>query len=89
MLDLEVASAGEPGADLMKLALELRSLPFDWWTPLCAGYGAEPEWPTFKLWLLAAGEASWTAHGPLDLAAELRRVLGATTWNAWLKGALA
>jgi aminoglycoside phosphotransferase len=57
-VDMEVASAGDSLQDLVKIAIEMvREFPGrDWWTPLFAGYGKEPDFDTFRLRLLCAAE---------------------------------
>lgn len=75
---MEVASAGDRGADWVKLGLELADhLPADrcWWEPLFAGYGSEPPFDTLRLRLLAAGWVSPRADF-------LERVLEAQDWHA-------
>jgi Ser/Thr protein kinase RdoA (MazF antagonist) len=66
VLDLEVASAGDCGEDLMKFAIEMAArfpVTMRWWEPLFLGYGGEPDFELFRLRLLGASEADLTCHG--------------------------
>jgi hypothetical protein len=66
VLDLEVASAGDCGEDLMKFSIELAArfpVAMRWWEPLFLGYGRQPDFELFCLRLLGASEAELTCHG--------------------------
>jgi len=65
VVDMEVASAGNPEYDLVKFSLEMMSffpMITSWWEPLFKGYGIEPDFERFRLMLLMAGETSFTCH---------------------------
>ncbi len=57
-VDMEVASAGDCLQDLVKVSIEMvrEFAGRNWWTPFFAGYGKEPDFETFRLRLLCAGE---------------------------------
>ena len=85
---MEVASAGDCVADLLKFGTEMAckfSAATRWWEPFFAGYGGEPDLALFRLRLLGWSEASFKAHGadrwPADRATTLRRLLAAETWE--------
>jgi aminoglycoside phosphotransferase (APT) family kinase protein len=84
VLDLEVASAGDPVEDLLKLAVELASLSWPsmcwrWWDAVFAGYGTVPAFEPFRLRLLGmtAPEFGWTGRR----ATVLERILRSTSWK--------
>ena len=84
-VDMEVASAGDAGEDLMKLCIELATvLPASsgWWDALFEGYGAEPDFDLLKLRLLGATPADfgWTGKWPKSWEAIVRHVMGAGSW---------
>jgi aminoglycoside phosphotransferase len=93
VVDMEVASAGDAGADLLKLALELAArfpAQTHWWEPLFAGYGQEPDFAGFQLRLLGRDETEFRAHGPDawpgSRAAVLRSILAARDWRELFAG---
>jgi Ser/Thr protein kinase RdoA (MazF antagonist) len=66
VLDMEVASAGDCGEDLMKFAIEMAArypVALRWWDPLFFGYGQQPDFELFRLRMLGASEAELTCHG--------------------------
>ena len=84
-VDMEVASAGDVGEDLMKLCIELATvLPASgrWWDALFDGYGSEPEFELLKLRLLGATPAdfAWTGRWPESWDAIVRHITGAGSW---------
>ncbi len=84
-VDMEVASAGDVGEDLMKLCINLATvLPASsgWWDTLFEGYGAEPDFDLLKLRLLGATPADfgWTGKWPKSWNAIIRHVMGAGSW---------
>ena len=88
-VDMEVASAGAPEYDLIKFALEMMSHfspETQWWLPLFAGYGREPDFAQFRLLLLTSSEASFKAHGeehwPATREATLANLLAARDWRS-------
>ncbi len=88
-VDMEVASAGDAGEDLMKLCIELATaLPASsrWWDALFEGYGAEPDFELLKLRLLGATPAdfAWTGGWPESWDAVVRHVLDARSWRELL-----
>jgi aminoglycoside phosphotransferase (APT) family kinase protein len=89
VVDMEVASAGDCGFDLMKFALEMAatfSPDTRWWEPFFAGYGGPPDFELLKLRLLAAGEDNYTCLGPDGWPGArqdiLARLLAARDWRA-------
>lgn len=85
-VDMEVASAGDAGEDLMKLCIELATvLPASsrWWDALFDGYDAEPDFEPLKLRLLGATPAdfAWTGGWPESWDAVVRHVLDARSWR--------
>ena len=87
-VDLEVASAGDCVADLLKIGIEL-AMTFGtsraWWEPLFAGYGTEPDLDLIRLRLLGWHEINWSCHRPFPAHATrcyvLTRLLQARTWT--------
>ncbi len=88
VVDLEVASAGDTGHDLVKFALEKAALypgARRWWEPFFAGYGGPPDFELFRLRLLATGDESFRCFGPDRWSGSrtdsVRRLLDATDWS--------
>ncbi|GHO89394.1 phosphotransferase family protein [Dictyobacter formicarum] len=80
-VDMEVASAGDSLQDLVKIAIEMvrEFTGRDWWTPLFTGYGKEPNFDTFRLRLLCAGENEFQWSGTrLEV---LNHLLQASNWS--------
>jgi hypothetical protein len=87
VVDMEVASAGDCGNDLLKLFLELAgTLPAQtrWWEAFFAGYGPGLNFALHKLRMAAAGHVNYTCLGPLawpgSRAQILAHVLAAKEW---------
>lgn len=85
-VDMEVASAGDAGEDLMKLCMELAALlPASdrWWESLFDGYGATPEFDLIKLRLLGAepSEFAWIDGWPGCWNDVVQRILNARSWK--------
>ena len=84
-VDMEVASAGDAGEDLMKLCIELATvLPASsgWWDALFDGYGSEPEFDLLRLRMLGATPAdfAWTGRWPESWDAIVRHIVDAGSW---------
>lgn len=86
VVDLEVASAGDSGEDLLKLGIELAAVlapTTRWWEALFEGYGQEPSFEQYRLRLLGTSPAEfrWVARGwPPTWESILRHILTATSW---------
>lgn len=85
-LDMEVASAGDAGADLVKFSLEMAArfpVASRWWQPFFRGYG-EPDFAQLRLRLLACDEPSFRCLGPDGWPGSreeiLQRLLTAQDW---------
>ncbi len=85
---MEVASAGDYVADLLKLGIEMACTfapRTRGWEPFFAGYGGEPHLALFRLRLHGWSEASFRAHGsgrwPANRALTLGRLLTTETWE--------
>jgi len=84
-VDMEVASAGDAGEDLMKLCIELAALmPASdrWWEALFDGYGITPEFDHIKLRLLGSGpsEFAWIGRWPKRWNDVVQHILDANSW---------
>lgn len=88
VLDMEVASAGDGGEDLLKLSLELAQAwgsTTAWWEALFTGYGAIPDFEAFRLRLLSVAPieygppGKWLADQSRDKI--VRRILHAQDWS--------
>ena len=84
--DLEVASAGDAGEDVMNLCTELAAvLPASchWWEALFDGYGSVPHFDLMKLRLLGTepAEYTWTDRWPKRWDDVLRHVMSAKSWH--------
>ena len=84
-VDMEVASAGDVGEDLMKLCIELAAVfpaSARWWEALFDGYGARPEFDLLKLRLLGSEPAEFasTERWPKSWDNIVRHILGARSW---------
>ena len=85
-VDMEVASAGDCVADLLKFGIEMM-VYFDpatrWWEPFFAGYGI-PDFEQLRLRLLGLHETNFTAHGagrwPATREQTQRHFLAARDW---------
>lgn len=85
-VDMEVASAGDAGEDLMKLCVELAALlPASdcWWEALFDGYGATPEFDLIKLRLLGTepSEFAWIDGWPRHWNDVVKCILNARSWK--------
>lgn len=90
VLDMEVASAGDTVFDLVKFAIEASANPpvDEWWKPFFEGYGAEPDFETFKLRLLCCEypEFAWQKWSGTHVEI-LTRLFHADGWSSLLKKA--
>jgi Ser/Thr protein kinase RdoA (MazF antagonist) len=91
VVDMEVASAGDCGADWVKLMIEMAgSFPASmrWWEPLFEGYGSVPDLPLLKVRLLAAAHINYTCLGdrswPGTRAQIMAHILAAGNWESLL-----
>jgi aminoglycoside phosphotransferase (APT) family kinase protein len=87
VVDMEVASAGDAGADWVKLVIEMAGfLPASarWWEPLFEGYGHAPTFSLLKLRLLATAHINYTCLGerswPGTRADILSHLLNSPDW---------
>ncbi|MCY4113548.1 MAG: aminoglycoside phosphotransferase family protein [Chloroflexi bacterium] len=88
-VDMEVASAGDAGEDLMKLCVELAALlPASdrWWEALFDGYGATPEFDHIKLRLLGMEptEFAWIDGWPKRWNDVAQHIFDARSWKQLL-----
>jgi hypothetical protein len=84
VVDMEVASAGDAMADLVKFAIEACSqFPgHAWWEPFFAGYGGTPDFQTFQLRMLCCEYAEFACQGWEDsYAAILARLAATESWG--------
>jgi len=84
VVDMEVASAGDPMADLIKFAIEATSKlsGTQWWKPFFAGYGIEPNFATFKLRLLCCDYVEFTCQNWKGTYVQIiERLNNASTWT--------
>jgi Ser/Thr protein kinase RdoA (MazF antagonist) len=85
VVDMEVASAGDCGADFLKFGIEMAALfPADtfWWQPLFEGYGHEPSFDLIKLRMLVAQHHNYSWIWSGTRKAIVRHVLMAKDWYA-------
>jgi Ser/Thr protein kinase RdoA (MazF antagonist) len=85
VVDMEVASAGDAGSDLVHLLIELSStLPAAsrWWQAFFAGYGHVPDFELFRLRLLGASEAEFSWIWPGMHQQILLHALDARSWDS-------
>lgn len=63
-VDMEVASAGDPTYDFVKLAMNLMVYcrGRDWWQPLFRGYGSEPDFSHFQKVLMEVENSTKLHH---------------------------
>ena len=84
VVDLEVASAGDPVEDLIKFAIEMAAMRPSvprWWEMLFAGYGGAPDFGRFRLrWLGAEGVEFWCQGWEGARADMIASFLAADTW---------
>lgn len=83
VLDMEVASAGDVGADFVKFSLEMAALlpaETEWWQPLLEGYGTPLNFNLIRLRLLALGHHNyaWIWSGTREQI--ISHLLSATDW---------
>lgn len=84
VVDMEVASAGDCGADLLKFSIEMASvLPADtrWWEPLFEGYGATPSFSLMKLRMLAAGHDNYLSLWNGTRSEISQHIIDAHSWE--------
>ncbi|WP_460523680.1 phosphotransferase family protein [Flindersiella endophytica] len=89
VVDLEIASAGSPLEDFLKLGIELAGCfgvrPLRWWEPLFDGYGSPPDVDLLRLRLLTVGHLNYACHGenswPGTRAGIVRHLTTARTWT--------
>lgn len=85
VLDMEVASAGDPGADFMQFNLEMAArCPVEsrWWEALFGGYGETPDFALIKLRMLAIDPALYGWIWPGERSTILAHVLNANDWQS-------
>ncbi len=83
VLDMEVASAGDMGADFVKFSLEMAALlPAEtaWWQPLLEGYSTPVNFNLIKLRLLALGHHNYAWIWPGTREQIITHLLKATDW---------
>jgi aminoglycoside phosphotransferase (APT) family kinase protein len=87
VVDMEVASAGDPIEDLLKFCLEVAAiLPAQtrWWQALFDGYGQEPEYTLFRLRMLGCSPEEFACVRPGSAERPwgdvVRHILAADTW---------
>ena len=79
VIDMEVASAGTPLADLFKLGVEMAgrfSADTSWWEPLFRGYGQEPDFDFVRLAFMAAEHVNFKCYGTYSWPGTRREILG-------------
>jgi Ser/Thr protein kinase RdoA (MazF antagonist) len=84
VVDMEVASAGDCGADFVKLGIELAAqfpASSHWWEALFEGYGTEPSFELQKLRMLAAHHSSYNWIWKGSRAQILDHILSAQNWQ--------
>ena len=89
VVDMEVASAGSPVFDFLKLVIEMVGRfgagPPHWWEPLLNGYGSFVDLDLLRLVLTAAGHINYTCLGPHawpgTRADIVRHLVRAQTWS--------
>ncbi len=85
MVDLEVASSGDCGEDLLKFCLELAPLmppATRWWESFFGGYGRVPDFELFRLRLLGISGVEYEVTGwPGTHTDVLAHVLNARSWD--------
>jgi Ser/Thr protein kinase RdoA (MazF antagonist) len=85
VVDMEVASAGDCGADLVKFGLEMAALfsvNSQWWEPFFEGYGDEPSFELLKLRMLAIPHTGYTYAWPGTRQQIFSHVLKARDWQS-------
>jgi len=92
-VDMEVASAGDPGEDLLKFGIEMAGrfpVATRWWEPLFDGYGGAPDFARFKLRMLGASEVEFRIFGnPGSRAELLTRLYEARDWQTLFRAVAA
>ena len=85
IVDMETASAGERGGDLVKLTLEMAgifSAKTRWWIPLLESYDETYDFHLHKARMLLAGpENYWCTAWPGDRRTILTHLLKAESWE--------
>lgn len=89
VVDMEVASAGSPLSDFVKLVIELAgrfgASPLRWWEPLLDGYGKPVDFDLVRLALTAADHINYTCLGPHawpgTRAEIVRHLVRARSWS--------
>jgi aminoglycoside phosphotransferase (APT) family kinase protein len=87
VVDMEVASAGDPIEDVLKFSLEVAPiLPARtrWWQAVFDGYGQQPDFSLFQLRMLGCSPEEFACVRPRGAARPwvdvVRHVLAANTW---------
>ena len=87
VVDMEVASAGSPLADVFKATVELAgALPASlrWWRPFFDGYRGAPDLDVFRLFAAGQAHINFTCHGdkswPGSRLQILRHLLDSSSW---------
>jgi hypothetical protein len=81
IVDMEVASAGDPSSDLFKFGLEMAALfspATRWWEPFFAGYGGAPDFETLRQRMLTARDENYECLG---FEEPKERLLHAQDWQ--------
>lgn len=79
VIDMEVASAGTPLADLFKFGVEMAgrfSADTSWWEPFFHGYGQEPEFDFVRLAFMAAEHVNFKCYGTYGWPGARSEILG-------------
>jgi aminoglycoside phosphotransferase (APT) family kinase protein len=91
IVDMEVASAGDPMFDLMKFSLEMAMLyapATRWWEPFFAGYGGAPVFEHLQARMLTASYDNYQCLAPRGWACShaqiVARLRAATDWPSLL-----
>lgn len=84
VVDMEVASAGNPTADLFKFSLEMAAkfpAGFRWWQAFFQGYG-EPSFDQLRLWMIANHHLNFQVVGWQGSYTQIiQHVLDAPNWR--------
>lgn len=83
IIDMEVVSAGDAGADFVQFGIEMAArFPAEsrWWEAVFEGYGGEPSFDLLKLRMLATAHPSYAWIWPGTRSQILRHVLDARDW---------
>jgi len=84
VVDMEVSSAGDFGADFLKFGIEMAGIfPAEsrWWEGLFDGYGHEPSFEAIKVRMLAAHHINYSFIWPGTRTQILKHLLDANDWQ--------